>query len=128
MIMNEGKCYVMFLNKHVTYPKEFVVNDTKLQVVDYVELLDVIIDKNINFSRLEKLCKSAKFKLMTLKRLRPFISEKKALLLAKTFIYSQFNYCPLSWMFCDKYHNSKINKREHFEMFSLITPALLRNY
>ena len=55
----------MFLSKHVTYPKEFVVNDIKLQVEDYVELLGVIIDKNLNFSRhLEKLCKSAKFKLM----------------------------------------------------------------
>ena len=98
MIMNEGKCHVMFLSKHVTYPKEFVVNYIELQVEDYVELLGVIIDKNLNFSRhLEKLCKSAKFKLMTLKRLRPFISEKKALLLAKTFICSQFNYCPLIW-------------------------------
>ena len=78
MIMNEGKCHVMFLRKHVTYPKEFV-HDTKLQVEDYVELLGVTIVKNLNFARhLEKLYKSAKFKLMTLKRLRPFISEKKA--------------------------------------------------
>ena len=101
----------MILRKHVTYPKEFVVNDIKLQVEDYIELLGVTIDKNLNFSRhLQKLCKSAKYKLMTLKRLRLFISEKKALLLAKTFICSQFNYCPLIWMFCDKYHNSRINK------------------
>ena len=79
MIMNEGKCHVMFLSKHVTYPKEFVVNVVKLQIEDYLELLGVTIDKNLNFSRhLEKLCKSAKFKLMTLKRLRPFISEKKS--------------------------------------------------
>ena len=55
--MNEGKCHVMFLSKHVTYPKEFVVNDIKLQVEDYVEL-GVTIDKNKNL-------KSAKFKLVT---------------------------------------------------------------
>ena len=48
MIMNEGKCHAMFLSKHVTYPKEFVVNDIKLQVEDYVELLCVTIDKNLN--------------------------------------------------------------------------------
>ena len=101
----------MFLSKHITYPNEFLINDIRLQVEDSVELLGVTIDKNLNFSKhIEKLCKRANFKLMAMKRLRPYISEKKALLLAKTFICSQFNYCLLVWMFCDKYHNSKINK------------------
>ena len=28
----------------------------------------------------------------------------------KTFIESQFNYCPLLWMFCSRTLNNKINK------------------
>ena len=50
MIMNEGKCHVIYLSKHVTHPNEFVVNYIKLQVEDYVELLGATIDKNQNFS------------------------------------------------------------------------------
>ena len=61
MIMNEGKCHIMILSKHVTYPKEFVVNDIKLQVEDYVEVLGVTLDNNLNVSNhLEKLCKTPK--------------------------------------------------------------------
>ena len=33
------KDHVILLGKHVTYPKEFIVNDIKLQVGDNVELL-----------------------------------------------------------------------------------------
>ena len=33
-----------------------------------------------------------------------------AIMQMKTFILSQFNYCPLVWMFCDRTLNNKINR------------------
>ena len=38
------------------------------------------------------------------------LSEGKRRLVIKTFFESQFNYCPLLWMFCDRSLNHKINR------------------
>ena len=38
------------------------------------------------------------------------METEKIVLLMKTFIMSQFNYCPLVWMFHDRNLNNKINK------------------
>ena len=49
-------------------------------------------------------------KLHALIRISNFLSEDKSKLIMKTFIDSQFNYCPLLWMFCSRPPNDKINK------------------
>ena len=38
------------------------------------------------------------------------MSDEKLRILMKTFIESQFNYCPLVWMFHSRKINEKINK------------------
>ena len=43
-------------------------------------------------------------------RVSKFMSEDKLKLIMKTFIESQFNYCPLLWMCHSRTLNSKINK------------------
>ena len=43
-------------------------------------------------------------------RISNFLSEDESKLIMKTLIDSQFNYCPLLWMFCSRTLNDKINK------------------
>ena len=43
-------------------------------------------------------------------RVSKYMSEEKLRILMKTFIESQFNYCPLVWMFDSKRIDSRINK------------------
>ena len=53
--------------------------------------------------------KKASSKLTALARLVRLLPFHKRRLMLKTFIESQFSYCPLVWMFCSKKMNDKIN-------------------
>ena len=55
------------------------------------------------------LCKKAGRKLSVLARLSNYMSFEKRKILLKTFVESQFGYCPLTWMFHGSRVNSKIN-------------------
>ena len=48
-------------------------------------------------------------KLNSLVRLSQFMNVNKRRIIVKTFIESQFGYCPLVWMFHSRTINSKIN-------------------
>ena len=56
------------------------------------------------------LCKKGNQKLHALARISKLLSKDKLKLIMKTFIESQFNYCPLLWMFHNRTLNNKINK------------------
>ena len=67
------------------------------------ELLGVAIDSNLNFKgHILTLCKKANRKLHALSWVSKYITLNKRFILIKSFVISQFNYCPLIWMM----HNS----------------------
>ena len=73
--------------------------------------LSVTIDKNLNFTNhVSELCKRGNQKLHALARISKYLTEDKLKILMKTFITSQFNYCPLVWMFHNRTLNHKINR------------------
>ena len=75
------------------------------------KLLGVILDKDLKFDKhISFICKKAGRKLNALARITRFLSQEKRRVLMKSFVESQFNYCPLIWMFCGKEMNNKINK------------------
>ena len=66
----------------------------------HVELLEITIDKHLSFKKhFENLC-----------RITKYLTLEKAKLLGSAFTYSQFNYVPLIWMFCQKTLYVKIEK------------------
>ena len=76
-----------------------------------MELLGLTIDHRFKFGpHLDKLCKTARFKLHALCRIRKFLTFEQAKLLANSFINNQFKYAPLIWMFTSKNSMLKINK------------------
>ena len=73
-------------------------------------LLGVTIDSNLSFEKhINNLCKRASQKLNALARISGYINLQKRRVIMKSFIISQFGYCPLSWMFHSKRLNNKIN-------------------
>ena len=81
---------------------------------DKVELLGITIDKALNFKKhIENLCRTAQYKLHTLRRIRKYLTLDKAKLLANAFNDSQFNYAPLIWMFCHETTYLKMQKIHH---------------
>ena len=76
-----------------------------------VELLGVKIDEHLNFNEhITKLCKKGNQKLHALARISKYLNKDKLKILMKTFIISQFNYCPLTRMFHNRTLNNKINR------------------
>ena len=68
------------------------------------------VDKRLNFNlHLKNLCKKVNQKISALARLVRILPFHKRHLILKTFIESQFSYCPLVWMFCSRTMNRKIN-------------------
>ena len=77
---------------------------------EYEKLLGITFDKKLSFRKyIEDLCKKANQKLHALARLSTYIDPLKLEILIYSFIKSQFNYCPLVWMFHDMVLNSKLN-------------------
>ena len=74
------------------------------------KLLGVTVDKKLKFNEhLTNLCKKAGSKVSALARVVKILPFHKRHLILKTFIESQFSYCPLVWMFCSRKMNKKIN-------------------
>ena len=76
-------------------------------------LLEITIDHELKFDdHVNYLCKKASLKLNALARIARFMNVSKKLIIMKSFIESQFGYCPLIWMLHSRELNNKI-KRIH---------------
>ena len=73
-------------------------------------LLSVTVDSNLTFeNHISNICKRASQKLNALARVAPYMNKRKRKLIMKSFVTSQFGYCPLIWMFHRRRLNNKIN-------------------
>ena len=74
-------------------------------------LLGITIDHELKFDdHVNRLCKKASLKLDALARIAAFTNVSKERIIMKSFIESQFGYCPLIWMFHSRGLNKKINR------------------
>ena len=86
------------------------IEKTKIQESKKQKLSGVEIDRTLSFDEhIAPLCRKAGKKLSVLGRLSNFICTNKKRVLMKAFLESQFNYCPLIWMFHSRGVNNKIN-------------------
>ena len=106
---NADKCY-LFLSPFSN--EEMTIANYKIASSDSEELLGVVIDSEATFAKhIENLCRKTNQKLHALARVANFVTLEKCGLVMKTFVFSQFNYCPLVWMCHNRKFNNKINKK-----------------
>ena len=109
MKLNEDKCHLLVANQ--TEDKSIRLGNETVVSSRSVELLGVKIDEHLKFTEhITKLCKKGNQKLHALARISKYLNKDKLKILMKTFIISQFNYCPLTWMFHNRTLNNKINR------------------
>ena len=109
MKLNHDKCHFLISGNIKEHLWAKVGNELIWESAEE-KLLGVTIDKNLNFnSHLAKLCKKVGQKVTALARIVKLLPFSKRRIILKTFIESQFSYCPLVWMFCSKQMNRKIN-------------------
>jgi len=108
MKSNDDKCHLIICNQENV---SVTLGNEKISESDSVKLLGVTIDKKLNFTEhVSELCKKGNQKLHALARVSKYLDGRKLKLIMKTFIQSQFNYCPLVWMFHNRTLNHKINR------------------
>ena len=74
------------------------------------KILGIMMDKNLKFENyILSQCKKAGQKLAALSRICQFLNTDRKRLIMKSFIESQFSYCPLVWMFSGRFSNNRIN-------------------
>ena len=109
MKLNQDKCHFLTCGTHEHLWVR--VGDVKIWESQSENLLGMIVDKKLSFDvHLRTLCKKVNQKVSALARIVPFLPFPKRHLIMKTFIESQFSYCPLVWMFCSRTMNTKINR------------------
>ena len=104
MKLNQDKCqFLLSGHKHeVMFAKK---GHSKICENCRQKLLRIIIDRNLKFDEyILTQCKKA-----GRKRVCTYLSFERRRTLMKAFIESQFAYCPLIWLFCQRSSNTRIN-------------------
>ena len=85
------------------------VGDQVIKTEQWVKLLGIKIDNKLNFDlHINDLCRAASGQLNALLRLNHFLNFNAKQVLIQSFIYANFNYCPLIWHFSSSNYLQKI--------------------
>ena len=108
MKANPGKCHILLSKKD---PAEILIAGTNIENSSYEKLLGVHIDSDLKFDKhVSEICDKVSQKVNALSRISNYMSLSKRRIVMKTFIESQFNYCPLIWMLHSRMMNNRINR------------------
>ena len=89
----------------------FQISETLIHNSQSKKLLGVTFDNKSKFEKhINTIYQKTNRKLNALARITPYMEMKKRLILMNAFFDSQFNYCPLIWMFHSRNLNNKINR------------------
>ena len=110
MKLNAEKCEFQ-ITDHRFEHLWLIVGETQVWKKNQVRLPGLTIDNKLKFDdHITKICRKGNSKLSTLSRLARYLSIKQKRLLYMSYIEAQFKYCPITWMFCSRSYNNKINK------------------
>ena len=95
----------------VTMKSLQILMNLKLDAVKKAKLQGISIDTTVSFGHhIRSLCKKASQKLHALARIAHCMDFEKRRSFMNAFEMSQFNYCPLIWMFHNRALNNRIDK------------------
>ena len=120
MSLNAGKYHSMCLGK-----------DTGMKNIKEQKILGVTIDNKLTFkSHIKNLCKKISQKIGALSKLSNHLDDSQKKLVLNSIVKSQFNYCPLIWMFWSRTSNKTTNKyiRGHWEWYIMTMKVILVHY
>ena len=107
MKLNTDKCHLLLNSQE---PNTLKIGDLHINNSLNEKLLGITFGFKLKFNRhIEDICQKASQKLNVLARLAPYIGTTKKRILMNAFFKSQFNYCPLVWMCCNRSLNNKIS-------------------
>ena len=133
MIVNTGKDHLL-VSENVRATAK--IDNNYIESEREQVLLGLTIDSNLTFENyINNICKRASQKLNALARVVPYINMTKKVVIMKSFVTSQFGYCPLIWMVHSRRLSNKINSiheraqriayQDHISTFKLLSSQKL---
>ena len=111
MKLNEDKCHFMIFGERTNQEVSINIGSCAVNNSKEEKLLGISIDANLSFEKhISNICQKAGNKLFALSRMSAYLGTDKLRLLMRAFVTSQFQYCPLVWMFHSRKMNNKINR------------------
>ena len=108
MKANAGKCHLLITGN---YEISVNINEFEIESSKKEKLLGISIDTRLSFEHhITSPCKKSSQQFYALARIDHYVDFEKRRSLMKAFAISQFNYCPLIWMFHNRALNNRINK------------------
>ena len=110
------------------------VHNNILYPTDEIKVLGVTFDDSLNFkSHVTDICNRASRQINSFKRFAKYLKIDRRLSVYKSFIQSNFSYCPLVWIFCGRKNSNKLETRSlsaytarsSFKLFSIATNACM---
>ena len=98
MVLKPEKSHFMCISQKNDDAKTLNFKNLAIKNSKEVEILGITLNKNMN-THIKNICRKAGQKLNALLRISPYRDQGNKVLLFKLMIKSQFNYCPLVWMF-----------------------------
>ena len=111
MKLNEDKCHFMIFGERTNQEVSINIGSCAVNNSKEEKLLGILIDANLSFEKhIGNICQKAGKKLFALSSMSAYLGTDKLRLLMTAFVTSQFQYCPLVWMFHSRKMNNKINR------------------
>ena len=102
---------MMFLGLKVQNTLRLNINDNKVRTTNRVRLLGIGIDNELNFTaHIQNLCSKVNRKINAFPKLNTYVSRPQAMLICNAVVLSNFNYCPLIWLFSTKAADNEIDR------------------
>ena len=111
IIVNPDKFQSIIIDRkgQTNNPTKLTIDGSEISSENSVTLLGLEIDSKLNFDKhISKLCNKCAGILNASCRIKRFLAFNERKFLVNSFIYGNFNYCPLVWHFCTKERTYKI--------------------
>ena len=111
MCVNTDKFHSITLNRDGKHTLSIPVQDNIVLSDTSITALGVVLDDKLKFDEhVSVLCLKAKRQINALKGGSKYLAEKCRIMVYKSFISSNFNYCPIAWMSFGKKNLIKLEK------------------
>ena len=103
MLLNHDKFQSILINslKKLKDSYKLLIDNHEIDSENFVTQSVIKIDHKLNFeNHFKALCQKAGWKINALSHKNKYIGFQKMRMLLESFIFSNFNYCPLGWHCC----------------------------
>ena len=111
LVLNPEICNCIILPKNYPCDLSFSISDVQVPKVDHLELLGVVIDDSLNFSKhIGKITEKVENRLDVLGRLKNTLSISSKMCLYNSYVMSYFTYWSVIWHNCNESDKQKLEK------------------